>query len=509
MSATDRVLVGAAPWPLLAACANPRYARLYRRPAAIAAGYLALYLLALAAVAVVAPLLLIVWAVVAVAASLVLLWRMRPEFGRSRRLPPGRLIPVPVSPVTDRDFVTRRIARHGPISKSTTPTVARPVVLVHGLSRGSALLREHRDNLKWVGMSFDSLIPARFIRSMSPDDHRHYGRIFRAAFADAVVEECRPEFEAIARAELVRLAGDARDGKGLDVRPALRRYALTSLSRLFFGIQPGSDELAAIERLYAEHGPLELFHWGIDLRKLERALEEAREILYQQAAAITDAESSGEHVPPSFLAELLREHPEALDDPSVALNFVCLLGTGHGDLAGLLHWIVKMLCDNPEWIDRVGDDVDGDLATRVVLETLRFEQSEYVLRKVTEDIEIEGFVVPAGWYVRVCVRESHRDPAVFADPELFFPDRFLGSRHTRDQYSPLGLPSRPCTGATTVVAVAAAFVRELAPRWEWEIVRDGPVEFDGFHWRPSRRLRVAMTPRVDVLERQPDSAVAR
>lgn len=507
MSVTDRLLVGAAPWPLIVACANPRYARLYRRPAAVAAGYLALYLLALAAVAVAAPPLLVPWALVAVAASLLLLWRMRPDFGRSHGLPPGALHPVPVSPVTDRDFVTRRIAKHGPVSKARMPTVARPVVLVHGLSRGSAVLREHDDSLKWIGMSFDSLIPARFIRSMSPDDHRHYGRILRAAFADSVVEDCRPEFADIARAELDGLGARARDGE--DVRPALRRYALTSLSRLFFGVQPGSDERIRIGRLYDDPGPLELFHWGIDLRTLGRALDEARGMLTDRAASIAAAEARGEHVPPSFLAALLRERPDALEDSTLAFNLAALLGTGYRDLAGLLHWIVKMLGDNAEWIDRVRADTAGDLATRVVLETLRFEQSEYVLRKVTDDIEIDGFVVPAGWYIRICVRESHRDPAVFADPELFFPDRFLGSRHTRDQYSPLGLPIRPCTGAETVVAVADAFVRELARAWRWEIVRDGPAEFDGFHWRPSRRLRIAMTPRVDVHEQQPDGSLAR
>jgi cytochrome P450 len=87
---------------------------------------------------------------------------------------------------------------------------------------------------------------------------------------------------------------------------------------------------------------------------------------------------------------------------------------------------------------------------------------------------------------------------VFTSPESFDPDRFLGSRHTRDQYSPLGLPSRPCIGVATAGAIVEELVTELARGWDLEAVRDGRAEFDGYHWRPSRRLRVRLTPRVPV-----------
>jgi hypothetical protein len=60
------------------------------------------------------------------------------------------------------------------------------------------------------------------------------------------------------------------------------------------------------------------------------------------------------------------------------------------------------------------------------------------------------------------------------------------------------MTNRPCIGVTTTLAIAGALVEELARQWDWSILRDGSAEFDGYHWRPSRRLRIDISPRVRV-----------
>jgi cytochrome P450 len=507
-SKLDRVLVAAAPWPLLAMCSSPRFARIYRRRAAEAAAYLGLYAIVLVAVALVGPWLLIPCAVLAAFATAVLAWRMRVNSGRSKRLPPGRLQLFPVRPVTDHDFVSGQIARHGPVSKATMPHIAHPLVLVGGLARGSSVLRANDGRLEWVGMSFDSMIPAGFIRSMNPDDHRYYIRILRDAFSDSVVEECRPAFSRLARAELARMQAAGGATGEIDPRPWLGQYALASLARLILGVEQESDDFATAVGLYGDPGPLNT-EWGGDAGVLREALAEASALLRRQAAAVADATARGDEPASSFLAELVRRRPDAVEDDNVALNLVFLLATTYRDLTGLLHWIVKMLGDNPEWCDRLRTaGAEDDLASRVVFETLRLEQSEFILRRVLEPVEIEGYVVPAGWYLRVCVRESHRDPAVFADPERFNPDRFLGARHTREEYSPLGMTNRPCTGVATTLAIAGVLAEELARGWTLATVRDGRPEFDGAHWRPSKRFRARMMPHAsDGSELRPADAI--
>ena len=129
------------------------------------------------------------------------------------------------------------------------------------------------------------------------------------------------------------------------------------------------------------------------------------------------------------------------------------------------------------------------------METLRLAQSELIFRRVLDEIEVEGRRVPAGWNLRVCVRESHQDPAVFTNPRTFDPDRFE-QRFNRSEYSPLGMLGRTCLGAHTVHVVAGSFVRHLAS-YDLEVTGDGPVEFD-LHWRPSTAHRIVLVPAAEI-----------
>ena len=86
------------------------------------------------------------------------------------------------------------------------------------------------------------------------------------------------------------------------------------------------------------------------------------------------------------------------------------------------------------------------LSIRCVRETLRLRQSEYIYRKVLDDIPVEDFVIPKGWLLRVCVRESHRDPLLFENPNGFNPDRFIARRYSRAEYSTFGASRVSCLG---------------------------------------------------------------
>jgi enediyne biosynthesis protein E7 len=489
----NRLLLAAAPWPLIPSL-SPRFARLYRRPAAVRAAYLLLYLVALVAIGLVAPWLLVPWVAAAGLASVVILWRTRPGSGRSQRLPPGPLPLLPVRAVTEHQFIAKHIARYGSVSKAALPTAAQPVVLVSGLQRGAAVLRANDERLKWVGMSFDAHIPAGFLRSMTPSDHHRYSRLLRAAFASSVVEACEADLAQAARAVLARMTAGA-DGAAVDPLPSLSRYAVASFARLFFGVTTAGD-LERIEKVYTRPGALDGLWRGTD-PELREAVADVSDILERRAAEIAETIAAGGEPVASFLTEVVRDQPASVADPTLTLNLVFLFATAAHDVTGLLHWVVKMLGDNPVWNERCrADSPAGDLSSRIVLETLRLEQSEFISRKVLETFEIDGFVVPAEWYLRICVQESHRDPAIFPNPDVFDPDRFLGAHYGRDEYSPFGMALHSCLGVKATVTVASTFVQELARGYDWSLLRDGTPEFTGYHWRPHRRLRIGIEART-------------
>jgi cytochrome P450 len=198
---------------------------------------------------------------------------------------------------------------------------------------------------------------------------------------------------------------------------------------------------------------------------------------------------------------MVRLHPESRRERTVVVNLLYILQTTRIDVAGLLAWILKKLTDHPEWRERVRAECtlgEGTLAERIVMETLRLEQSEFLYREVHDDIEVGDHRVPRGWLLRICVRESHRDPAVFEDPETYDPDRFSKRRYGWNEYSPFGMARHACIGRDLTRTIARIFVRELAGGYEWTAVEDGGREACGRHWdhwRPSSRFRIRLTPR--------------
>jgi cytochrome P450 len=193
--------------------------------------------------------------------------------------------------------------------------------------------------------------------------------------------------------------------------------------------------------------------------------------------------------PSSFRGQL---PDELLADRAVVGNLFYLMLLTWADMSGLLTWIVRMHADNPRTSARVR--ADPELATAVVRETLRLAQSEYLYRRTRRDLHLGDFRIPRGWLVRVCVREAHRDAAVFERADEFRPERFVGRSYTRDEYSPFGTHRLACLGEHVAIEVARWFTLELA-QYDVSIVRDGAVEFGSWsHWRPSRKLRVALTP---------------
>ena len=487
-------VLAAAPWPLAYACATPALARAYPRRTVIRGLYLAAYAGAAALCAVLIPVLLVPFAVVAGGATLAGLWLMRPAAGRADRLPPGSLSLVPVRQFVDEEYVDRQIHRLGPVTKTTWPTLTAPVVCVHGLRRSAEILRDP-SRLAPVGIAFDPLIPAGFLRNMAPPDHRRYKRLLQKALTDAVVEARCGDFEAAVRDALAAMA--SAGDREVDPRPHLLHACAAAYVPLLLVVDGGSKEAHRAVEIYDEMG--EFFEpppGNSGKRKAcLAAVDELDRIVRRGAAQALEALRAGRAPMPSVVAEIARSEPDATDDPNLTLNLALLLRTSSTDVASLLHWIMKMLGDHQGWCARVRENGTGDLSRRVVLETLRLHQSEFIQRRVLQPLEVDGYRVPAGWFVRMCVRESHRDPAVFADPALFDPDRFAGRRFSAYEYSPFGRLEHRCIGATATLALGSVFVSRLCTGYDWEIVRDGPAEFNRHHWRPSGGFRVRLAAR--------------
>lgn len=468
---------------------------------------LSVYLIAIVAIALLFPRIGWLLAGVAAIAIPVQLWRARPDFGKKRGLPPGSLALLPTGAWLDPRFYQTQGELYGPVFKSSH--FMKPMVCIIGLETGLEVLRKYEETaVVTPEAAFARYVPCSYIRSMSAEDHRKYRPILQAAVSDEVTDAHSELFRTVLRRQLREMAGRPLNEFG----GGLRGYSTEAIYQIafsvFFGIPPGSEESQQFREFYRL---LDRAHqrratvWSPPDQIVQNTLTEILSILNRRVDQFEIRPKPSPEQPPASYMEAAWRHGgrEAVNDV-VQLNLVFLLQVTCTDLGGLFDWLVKKMSDNPEWQARLRDTLEEHgfeadeaigLADRIVTETLRLEQSEHIYRKIIQPIEINGFHIPKGWLLRICVRESHHCSPAFEDPESFNPDRFLNRTYSPTEYSPFGMFRRRCIGVHTGIRLGGVFVRTLVEAYEWEVTHPGKPEFRGWHWSPGSSFAVRLKPR--------------
>jgi cytochrome P450 len=417
-------------------------------------------------------------------------WFSSSSYGTARGLPPGSLSLVSsLEAIFDHRFYLKQAQRYGPVFKMLQ--FNQPLVCVVGLEKGHELIHQPDDILGPAPQPFSADIPGGFLRYMEPETHAVYALKFRTAFSRNVTAAAEPVIREAIRTELDRMAWDSRS-HGVQPASYIHRAVFVSYARLIFGFTPESEELKSFWSTCRMFDAQDLAR-PLD-PQTRTALSELRAQVLQQIQTLRE-DSSRECV----LTEWLRANRDKPDQP-VLDNLMFLFRIGVNNVSSLLRWVLKMLGDHPEWgepIRRKEDSAEQPaLAERIVMETLRLEQSEYIYRVVKSPMALDQYRIPAGWRFRLCVRESHRDPAVFQNAESFDPDRFLGRKGNRSEYSPFGTDRHACIAVQSSHAIGQILVEELARNYQWKITRDGPRHRSPrhwHHWEPSSRFALSIS----------------
>jgi cytochrome P450 len=445
----------------------------------------------IAAVALYEPAWLRLPAILATVGIAGLLWRTRPSFGIRSGLPPGSLYPLPERPWSDPEFYARQARRYGDVFKMCQ--FGRPMVCVVGLDRADRLLQRFDDRLEAPPLPFSRFIEGGYLRYLPEEIHARYRKLFYSVFHSNALTNAEPRIRAAFRRGFEQMVEDAGASGSIPIKKPILSMMFNAWSDLFYGIDEGHADFRRLQELFRVIDSRKA-RWAAR-GKVESALGEIESILKRRVTEFSPDELED---PSCFFAALVRADAGALADRTVLGNMIYIMQVTWGDVGGLLLWIFKMLSDNPAWKDRLARERSRELATRVVLETLRLEQSESRYRRATDDLEFDGFRIPKGWLVRMCVRESHRDPGVFPEPATFNPGRFDGRTYSRTEYGPFGAYRLACIGNHVAMAAGALFAMELTSGFDWRVTDDGPAQISSWvHNAPNSRLRVAISPGSD------------
>jgi cytochrome P450 family 135 len=120
-----------------------------------------------------------------------------------------------------------------------------------------------------------------------------------------------------------------------------------------------------------------------------------------------------------------------------------------------------------------------------------------VARTLTEDVELGGYRIPAGYTVLPGIGPVHADPDQHADPQMFRPERFLDGSATPATWLPFGGGVRRCLGAGFALLEAATILRKVLLTYRVAPARTRPEKTQARHivLAPSHGARIMAHPR--------------
>ncbi len=116
---------------------------------------------------------------------------------------------------------------------------------------------------------------------------------------------------------------------------------------------------------------------------------------------------------------------------------------------------------------------------QVINEILRLRSPGWMdMRRTTRPVKVGGFAFPAEAELLTSLTALHRDPAVYADPHTFNPDRWAPGhpqQPRREMFMPFGAGTRLCAGESMANLTMAFALATVLPRFELRPVPGRPV----------------------------------
>ncbi|MGY4098153.1 cytochrome P450 [Nocardia sp. R16R-3T] len=305
--------------------------------------------------------------------------------------------------------------------------------------------------------------------------HRRDRALLAPAFHGARIRAYGELIRESTLAEICGSTGESRPawtpGTRIDSRAAARAITLRVILAAVFGVdghEHRAEYTAAVaEFLTTYSGPLMLVPalrrglfgrapWDRFLTARERLDELILTDIARRRPVAAGADILGLLLATSY------DDGTAITDDDLCQQLRALLVAGHETTATSLVWALFHLHREPAALRRLRAELHaaGPDATALELaklpfldavcqETLRLHPAvPIVLRRLTGPFALRGVELAAGDTMGLAVSLLHSDPAVWTDPELFRPERFIERTYRPHELAPFGGGHRRCVGAS-------------------------------------------------------------
>jgi cytochrome P450 len=228
----------------------------------------------------------------------------------------------------------------------------------------------------------------------------------------------------------------------------------------------------------------ELVHEEIDRGRADPRLAEREDVL-------------------SLLLQARREDGSPMTREELRDELVTVILAGHETTATGLSWFFERVLRHPGVEERLRAELEsGEEAylEATVREVFRVRPPFFdVVRRVTRDVELGGWLVPARSYVGLSIILVQRRADVYEAPLEFRPERFLGESPGGYTWIPFGGSVRRCIGAAFSLLEMKVIAGTILQHARMSVPDPRPERAKAHHimLAPARGARIVLDERLD------------
>jgi len=377
-----------------------------------------------------------------------------------------------------------------------------------------ALIRNHKNFIKSRGLQISKRLLGEGLVTSEREYHDRQRRIIQPAFHPALIKKYGYVMTTYAASMCQRW----EDGMTLDIHKEMIHVTAGIISKAVLGSdikseqgdQVGDALLTCAEyfnRLLMPFGELiekiPILHINKGFQQAKRKLDS---IVYNMIKEHRDNERKGVQQMDLLSTLLQAQDAEAgigrMTDSQLRDEVMTIFLAGHETTANALTWTLYLLSQNPlvesklyeELCSVLGDskasktnriptveDVPKlEYTEKVFRESMRLYPPAWTIgRQAINDYKVDKYVIPAGSIVLMSQYVMHRNPRYFADPELFYPDRWNKeekSQLPRFSYFPFGGGIRGCVGEPFAWMEGILLIATICRQWKMQHDPDHKVE---------------------------------
>ena len=313
--------------------------------------------------------------------------------------------------------------------------------------------------------------------TMDGTEHSRHRRIMNPAFAINYMDRYLPLMNYIIRQRITswEMMGE------IDVYQEMRKITFGIVAEALIGLKTG-PEVDRFRELFVH-----LLMQGMRARRsrLKDEVSHLLQLRIQERRVYPTDDVLG------LLVQARNEQGKALSDEQIISHINILLVAGHETSTSLGTWLLYLLCQNPQYAQRVLTEqeelLDHDreptlqaIKQMKVLDNALSEAERMYPpvaigpRGVLEDFVFHGYHIPAGTYAGYAIAATHLLPGIFTEPARFDPDRFAPPReeHKETPFALVGFGGGPriCVGINFAKVEIKTMIAHILRQYEIELI---------------------------------------